>query len=462
MAQAKLNDITLWLWRFYLRRHGHDPSENLRQHWQKFHPILNDAVRWAGEGKSDVFEYDDNPDSWQMNVRLAGVPWHNVGETLRSLDVRAMLDVFYVESGIAKTGPAIPQDILLLKQNQWRSDSDNEWFVGQATCLSAEFGQLGEDDAKKLSQEILEHWFDKPHLQLELIKFDFGFLSVPVDSKDEIIVLLIEEGSLRKAETVVHLILPQLYTARLKAPITIGKLKRELLPAAHQIEAALVRELDQIAKRPQRLRVLEQSSYSLSHWQVQLGDIVSQCEEELATLRVNGENVERVLQDKLLSSQKTILDALLAAPLRLQIEQIESDLRYLTITQVRAERVLHGIGTMAEVRSVRWQRTITIMFGAFVWFGVSQMFPEIIAWPKKWRLAGLFGTLIVLFVIDWLLSRPQESIWEQMPQTAITAKTDLTAGQDLPPPLLSPGESLDATSSSSEIRANATSDLPVK
>lgn len=76
--------------------------------------------------------------------------------------------------------------------------------------------------------------------------------------------------------------------------------------------------------------------------------IVSRCEEALATLRVNAENIERVLQDQLLPSQRTILDALLAAPLRIQVEQIEAGLRYLTITQMRAERVLQGIGTMTE------------------------------------------------------------------------------------------------------------------
>jgi hypothetical protein len=63
-----------------------------------------------------------------------------------------------------------------------------------------------------------------------------------------------------------------LYTARLKASITVRKLKRELLPAAHEIEAALVGELDHIAMQPRRLRVLEQSSYALSHRQAQLGD----------------------------------------------------------------------------------------------------------------------------------------------------------------------------------------------
>ena len=414
MAQAQLKDSTLWLWRFYLRRHGYNPSEHLGHHWQKFRPVLYDAARWASGSKQPVaVEYNEDSDLWPTNSRLVGFPWREAGATLRSLDVRAMLDIFYVESGSAKVGPTSPQDVSLLKRDQWQLSGDDEWFIGQAVCLSAEFGQLGEDDANRVSKEMLEQWCGRPLRQVELIKLDFGFLTLPTDMEEEVSALLIEEGSLRQAETFVHLLLPQLYTARLKAPVILRKLSRQLLPAAHEMEAALVGELDRIATRPPRLTVLEQSSYTLSHWQAKMGNTISLCEEELATLRVNVENVERILQDKLLFSQRTMLDALLAAPLRLQAEQIESVLRYLSITQARAERVLQGIATMAEVRSARWQRTITILFGAFVWFGVSQMFPEILAWPKKWRLAGLFGTLIVLYLVDWLLSRRQEAIDEQ-------------------------------------------------
>ncbi len=250
----------------------------------------------------------------------------------------------------------------------------------------------------------------------------------------------------------------QLYTARLKAPNTLKKLKWKLLPAAHEIEAALVNDLDHIAGQPRRLRTLEQSSYVLSHWQAQLGDTISQCKEELATLQVNVDNVERVLQDKLLSAQKTMLDALLVAPLRLQTQQIESDLRYLSITQMRAERVLQGIATMAEVRSARWQRTITILFGAFVWFGISQMFPEILAWPKTWRLVGLFGTLVILYFIDWLLSRRQELIGKHLPRAGTNAKESLTHKRHALQSLSAPEESPDVTMQGSGSRTPATSD----
>ncbi len=214
MDHTQLKDITVWLWRFYMRRHGYDPSEHLAHHWQKFRPIVKDAVRWADSTRRlSTVEYKEDLNPWQTNVRLVGIPWRDAGETLRSLDVRAMLDVFYVESGSAKVGAAVPQDILLLRRHQWLSSVEGEWFLGQAVCLSAEFGRLEEEGAKRLSEEMLEHWCGGQFRQTELIKLDFGFLALPAETETEVSVLLIEEGALRQAETFVHLLLPQLYEA---------------------------------------------------------------------------------------------------------------------------------------------------------------------------------------------------------------------------------------------------------
>ncbi len=446
MAQAKLKDIALWRWRFYLRRHGYDPSNTQEQHWENFKTLRDAAVSWAGGGKEAFREYNEDPDSLQTNVRLAGVPWpesREPGAMLRTLDVRAMLDVFYVESGCARRGAAVPEDFTLLMRDQWRTDGGKASFLGQAACLAAEFERIQRGEAQILAQAMLEQWHEDASRQVELIELDFGFVAVPAGAEDEVCALLIQSNpdSLRQAETFVHVILPQLFTARLKAPLTMRKLRRGLLPAAHEIEKELVGELERIPHQPRRLKALEQTSYSLSYWQAELGDKISQCEVELATLRVNAENVGRLLEDKLLASQKTALDGLLAAPLRLQVEQVEADLRYLSITETRAERMRQGIGAMAGVRSAHWQRAITILFGVFIWFGASQMFPEILSWPKKWRLVGLLGTAIVFYGIDWLLSRRQESTGRRPVPPDSTTKAKLTDGGPARPSLPATEES---------------------
>ncbi len=219
-------------------------------------------------------------------------------------------------------------------QDQWRTDGGKASFLGQAACLAAEFEGIQRDEAQSLAEAMLKQWHGGASRQVELIELDFGFVAVPAGAEDEVCALLIRSNpkSLWQAGTFVHVILPQLYTARLKAPLTMRKLRRGLLPAAHEIEKELVSELERIPHQPRRLKALEQTSYSLSYWQAELGDKISQCEVELATLRVNAENVGRLLEDQLLASQKTALDGLLAAPLRLQVEQVEADLRYLSIT----------------------------------------------------------------------------------------------------------------------------------
>jgi hypothetical protein len=75
-------------------------------------------------------------------------------------------------------------------------------------------------------------------------------------------------------------------------------------------------------------------------------------------------------------------DQLLVTPLRLQREQLTADRHYLTITRDQADRVLQSIETMAEVRSGRWERWVTIFLGAFTVLGIAQVFPEV---PLIWR-----------------------------------------------------------------------------
>ncbi len=193
-----LKDITLWRWRFYLRHRGYDTSELHEEHWQDFKPVLQDAVLWTGREPKKFHQYKEESDSWQTNVRLAGVDWpeppHDAGTVIRSLDVRAMLDVFYVESGCAKIGAATPADLLHLKKNQWQAGKSNTSFLGQAASLVAEFERIEEAEARRLSEEMLTQWLEEPPRQVELLKLNFGFVALPVGTADEVCVLLVRSN----------------------------------------------------------------------------------------------------------------------------------------------------------------------------------------------------------------------------------------------------------------------------
>jgi|GEM_PF-3080869 len=413
--QTGLKDLTLWHWLFYLRWLGPDPSEHLAQNWKHFIAVLDDAVQWAGGWeKSKVAQPDDLPHSRQMNVRLASLPWLESADTLRSLEARVMLDVFYLQAGCVREGTAVPEDASHLRRPAWQVEKGAASFLGQAVCLTAEVGQIGEGEARVIAQRMLESWSAKPVRQVEMVELDFGFVALPAglpsELNDEVWVLLVRDTdeARAQAEELVHRLLPPLFLARLKGQVTAEKSERELLPAAHKLEGKLSQDLHRIAEQPRRLKILEEASYSISQLQARLAESLSRCEETLVTLRVNAENLERLLGDPLFASHRTSLDVWLVAPLRLQMEQIETDLRYLTITHTQADRALRGIETMAGVRSARWERATAILFGLFVVFGVAQAFPEL---PSKavllWRAGLILIAAILIFLFTWLLSRRQ-------------------------------------------------------
>jgi hypothetical protein len=125
-------------------------------------------------------------------------------------------------------------------------------------------------------------------------------------------------------------------------------------------------------------------------------------EELLETLRINVANIERLFSDPLFEEHGPTLDELLLSPLRLNIEQFATDLRYLSMTQTQVDRALESIETMAAVRSVRRERTILILFGMCAFFGIFQAFPELHAIGWKWRLASV--ACAFLLTILWTLA----------------------------------------------------------
>lgn len=150
-----------------------------------------------------------------------------------------------------------------------------------------------------------------------------------------------------------------------------------------------------MAEQPPRLRKLEQLSEAIAQQQGKFAEQVSQCEELQETLETNAENAERQLGDPLLIAQRTRVDELWVAPLRLKARQAETDLRHLSITQSQAERIHHSIEMLAQVRAGRWSRSTTILLGVFAVFGLLQVFPEILQLPLGWRV-GLSILLPVL------------------------------------------------------------------
>jgi hypothetical protein len=214
----------------------------------------------------------------------------------------------------------------------------------------------------------------------------------------------------QQAAQLVHRLLPPCLLAWLKGLVIMRTFERDLLPQASQSEAHLDEQLRTMAgsiavQKKLRLKGLEQASEAIATRQAAFIEHLSQCQEMLETLQTNAENIERVLDNPLLAPQRTRLDELWVAPLRLSMRQLQTDLRYLSITQSQAEQMQRSIETMAEVHSARWNRHITLLLGIFAAFEFLQVFPEIPLWWWRVVLSVLVPAFIAALIL--LLSRKE-------------------------------------------------------
>ncbi|MCI0490528.1 MAG: hypothetical protein L0229_28380, partial [Blastocatellia bacterium] len=275
MAEAMLKDATVWRWWFYLGWHGHDQSEHLESCWKAFNQSLNSAVEWSGGWQeSRVAQPEKLPRIRQTNAHLASLPWRKSSGILRTLEARMLLDVFYIQSGCAREGAAVPEDVSLLMKSAWPGDKSVKSLLGDAACLTVETGELREDEAKQIARTILERWAEKQVRQIELVELDFGYFAIPTGLEDEAWALLVRDNDRARQEAAhfVHRLMPPLLLARLKGQVVMQRFEQHLLSSSRALESELNDALNRIIDQPRRLKMLEQASYRLSHLQAKLAE----------------------------------------------------------------------------------------------------------------------------------------------------------------------------------------------
>jgi hypothetical protein len=109
------------------------------------------------------------------------------------------------------------------------------------------------------------------------------------------------------------------------------------------------------------------------------------------------------MDDALWGEQRQRGQQLLTADMALFTEQIETDLRYLRITQQQADLALQTLLTVTGVRGTQWERRMTLLLGVFAVMAVAQAFPELAWW---WRLVLIgLGSIAVGLGYWWLRQR---------------------------------------------------------
>jgi hypothetical protein len=109
------------------------------------------------------------------------------------------------------------------------------------------------------------------------------------------------------------------------------------------------------------------------------------------------------MDDALWGEQRQRAQQLLTAEMALFAEQIETDLRYLRITQQQADLALQTLLTVTGVRGTQWERRMTLLLSVFAVMAVAQVFPEL-AWWWRLSLIGL-GAIAVGLGYWWLRQR---------------------------------------------------------
>jgi hypothetical protein len=151
------------------------------------------------------------------------------------------------------------------------------------------------------------------------------------------------------------------------------------------------------------LEALEQLSADISRKQAAFVETLSELEEQLETMRVNLHNVTLLMDDALWGEQRQRAQQLLTADMALFAEQIETDLRYLRITQQQADLAPQTLLTVTGVRGTQWERRMTLLLGMFAVMAVAQAFPELAWW---WRLVLIgLGAIAVGLGYWWLRQR---------------------------------------------------------
>ncbi|MFN3422528.1 MAG: hypothetical protein ACK40X_12480, partial [Armatimonadota bacterium] len=188
---------------------------------------------------------------------------------------------------------------------------------------------------------------------------------------------------------------PQLLLSRIKARVIAEAYHRHLLPQAQRQEQMLDALLKQSAERHLPLEMLERLSVDISRQQATFIESISTLEEQLQTLRVCMRNIELLLDDPLWGEQRQRAKQRLTSNIALLVEQMETDLRYLRITQQQADLALQSLLTVTGVRGTQWERRMTLLLGIFAVMAIAQAFPELAWW---WRLAliGLGGIIVGL------------------------------------------------------------------
>ena len=432
-------DPTIWHWWFFLR--GRDFQNVTRQdgsfsrrdrHWEVFKNALQEAARHTGKGnKALTFSLAEDPTKRNRYPSSFAKVQRDSTQTIQmSMHALSRLDSTYIRFAWTQEGRTGSSAFQTLSSKDWKYSIDDPVFLGDATCLMAEITKPEDENerfslAKDWCWQILSEWqgrrlgSDDP-FQIDLVEVACGFFATSAELEEVVWVLLVwdEDDARTQAARLINAITPPFMLAWLKARHIKQEYENDIAPKSYQAETDLETALSLKTKQTNKLKALEEFSLHTSVASGELTKQVDHSEERLVTLEINKENLENLLKDQVFRPGEALMDSLLVAPIRLSIDQIKTDLRYVTLQQKRAKDARENSNAIAGILTNRWTRRITIVLGLFAIFGVVQAFDtelealgklypltvfvnELNSWNQGWPkvITVLLGLLILQIII---------------------------------------------------------------
>lgn len=397
-----LKDPTVWHWWFFLF-HISEFTEEEKENWQEFKEALDAAVEHAGGWKKSKVKRIENLDGYKLiPSQFVNIGWHEFNGFSHSLQARSLLDSIYVQSGWAWETTTDSDAFLSLKEAEW---SGVETELEEAVCLMAEVPRLtSQSEAEKIIVQMLSCWHQMEiEEEINSIALSCGFYASPRNIKNVVWVMLVwdEDSARKEAKYLINRLAPPFQLAWLKGRFIRHIYDSKYAPEANKQEIALITTLVPVPEK-RRFKTIEENFFKICSAQDNLEEVLGECEALLLTLKINKENLEKLLTDPVYGSGQASMDLRLVAPLRQSIEQIETDFKYKTIAQNKAERVLKRYEMTTQILSEKLTRHVTYLLSLFAVFGAIQAFQNEVHFIPRNILLALVGLIPLAAYLAWL------------------------------------------------------------
>lgn len=415
MEKNQVKDVALNTYRFYLSEADGDGESEIKNKETLFRRILNGAVDKIGGWANTAQGVEPVPIRERGTTFLIAnskSPYWLIdqNEIARKLISRSLLDVYSLQTAVAKVGTAdvtaiagVIEKLPKFEPQVFEQKKDDFSLKTKCQCI---FIELDEDIEKYSLKEIFDNAFIGVGIQKPLYReIDLGYAKVAIlESRKDAVWTIVPARAedVDRAGSLIDDILPEYF-------LSFAKVENENRLAANDIrnakksKARLSQFLDDdLKKLPASLSLMEDASEKLADFRANLAVEITRARRHLLTIGINVGNAERLLESSLLFAKKDELKNLLLEPLRLKQEQIAADLSYCEIDLTRGISTNEKLKDITQIWSSVWSRRFTIMFGLLSLLGILQLFPEFascIRW--YWRIAILAGVAAIF--ITWAL-----------------------------------------------------------